>query len=113
MNAQQTTMLSLSFGVTILSALALFLVTGQAGGADSFAGDSGEMQECISQQDAAGVVTLIATRDKVLHLEATGLADIAAKVPMRTDAICWIASMSKPITATAVLMLQEEGKLSD
>ena len=112
MNAQQTTVLSLSFGVPILSALALFLVTGQAGGADSFAGVSGAMQECISKQEAAGVVTLIATRDKVLHLEATGLADIAAKAPMRTDAICWIASMSKPITATAVLMLQEEGKLS-
>jgi CubicO group peptidase (beta-lactamase class C family) len=31
---------------------------------------------------------------------------------MRTDSICWIASMTKPITATAVLMLQEEGKLS-
>ncbi len=70
------------------------------------------MQECIAKQEVAGVVTLIATRDKVLHLEAAGLADIAAKTPMRTDAICWIASMTKPITATAVLMLQEEGKLS-
>jgi hypothetical protein len=31
---------------------------------------------------------------------------------MQTNAICWIASMTKPITATAVLMLQDEGKLS-
>ena len=70
------------------------------------------MHECIAKQEVAGVVTLIATRDKVLHLEAAGLADIATKAPMQTNAICWIASMTKPITATAVMMLQEEGKLS-
>jgi CubicO group peptidase (beta-lactamase class C family) len=70
------------------------------------------MQECISKQEVAGVVTLIATRDKVLDLQAAGFADNATKAPMRTDAICWIASMTKPVTATAVLMLQEEGKLS-
>jgi CubicO group peptidase (beta-lactamase class C family) len=55
---------------------------------------------------------LIATRDKVLHLEAAGLADIANKAPMQTNAIFWIASMTKPVTATAVLMLQDEAKLS-
>jgi CubicO group peptidase (beta-lactamase class C family) len=112
MNAQPTTMLLLSLGAPILAGLALLLVPGHASGADAFAAVSGAMQECISKQEAAGVVTLIATRDKVVHLEAAGLADIAAKVPMRTDTICWIASMTKPITATAVLMLQEEGKLS-
>ena len=77
-----------------------------------FAAVSSAMQECVAKQEAAGVVTLVATRDKVLDLEAAGLADIAAKAPMRTDTIFWIASMTKPITATAVLMLQEEGKLS-
>src|ERR1035438_10546975 len=112
MNAQQTTLLSISRDAAILSGLALFFITGQAGGADSFAAVSSAMQECISKQEMAGVVTLIATRDKVLHLEAAGFADIATKTPMRTDGICWIASMTKPITATAVLMLQEEGKLS-
>jgi CubicO group peptidase (beta-lactamase class C family) len=47
-----------------------------------------------------------------VHLDAIGDADIAANRPMRPDTIFWIASMTKPITATAVLMLQEEGKLS-
>jgi CubicO group peptidase (beta-lactamase class C family) len=112
MNAQQTTLLSISLCAAILSGLALFFVTGQAWGADSFVAVSNAMQECIAKQEAAGVVTLIATRDKVLNLQAAGLADIAAKAPMRTDTICWIASMTKPITATAVLILQEEGKLS-
>jgi CubicO group peptidase (beta-lactamase class C family) len=112
MNAQQTTRLSVAFSAPILSGLALFLIAGQAGGADSFAAVSHAMQECIATQEVAGVVTLIATRDKVLDLQAAGWADIAAKAPMQTNAIFWIASMTKPITATAVLMLQEEGKLS-
>jgi CubicO group peptidase (beta-lactamase class C family) len=112
MNTQQTMMLSISLVAPILSGLALFLVTAQAGGADSFAAVSAAMQECIAKQEVAGVVTLVATRDKVLYLEAAGLADIGTKAPMRTDSIYWIASMTKPITATAVLMLQEEGKLS-
>ena len=102
----------MSLTARIVSGLALFLVTGQARGADTFAGVSHAMQECISKQEVAGVVTLIATRDKVLDLQAAGFADNATKAPMRTDAICWIASMTKPVTATAVLMLQEEGKLS-
>ena len=96
----------------MLACLALILIPGRGRGADSFAAVSSAMQECIVKQEVAGVVTLIATRDKVLHVEAAGLADIAAKAPMKTDAIFWIASMTKPITATAVLMLQEEGKLS-
>ncbi len=112
MNALETTTLSISLGAPILLGLALFLVTGQAGGAESLAAVSAAMQECLARQEVAGGVTLIATRDKVLHLEAAGLADIAAQAPMRTNAIFWIASMTKPVTATAVLMLQEEGKLS-
>ena len=105
-------MLSLACGLPILLGLALLVFAEPAGGADSFTAVSTAMRECISRQEAAGVVTLVAKRDKVLHLEAAGLADIAAKAPMRTDSIFWVASMTKPITATAVLMLQDEGKLS-
>jgi CubicO group peptidase (beta-lactamase class C family) len=50
--------------------------------------------------------------DGILHQDATGLADIAAEKPMRPDTIFWIASMTKPITATAILLLVDEGKLS-
>ena len=112
MNIEQEFTLSVSLGAPVLAALALCLVSGQACGADSFAAVSAAMKECIAKQEVAGVVTLIATRDKVLQLEAAGFADMAAKTSMRTDSICWIASMTKPITATAILMLQEEGKLS-
>ncbi len=105
-------MLSISLGASVLTGLALLLVSGQACGADAFAAVSAAMQECIAKKEVSGVVTLVATRDKVLHLEASGLADIAAQTSMRSDSICWIASMTKPITATAVMMLREEGKLS-
>lgn len=73
---------------------------------------SAAMQEAIACREIAGAVTLVATPDDILHLEATGQADIAAVKPMETDAIFWIASMTKPLTAAAILMLQDEGKLS-
>ncbi len=53
----------------------------------------------------------MASKDKVLDLEAIGYADIAAKRPMRTDSLFWIASMTKPMTATALMMLVDEGKV--
>jgi CubicO group peptidase (beta-lactamase class C family) len=48
----------------------------------------------------------------VLSLEAVGFADVAASVPMRSDCLFWIASQSKPITATALMMLVDEGRIS-
>ena len=70
------------------------------------------MQDVVARQEAAGAVTLVATPDKIVHLSAVGFADIAAKRPMQPDTIVWIASMTKPVTAAAILMLQDEGKLS-
>lgn len=84
----------------------------QTRGAGAFTGVSEAMQQCVAKREVAGVVTLVATPDKVLHTEASGFANLAARTPMRPDTLFWVASMTKPITATAVLMLQEEGKLS-
>ena len=81
----------------------------------SLAADPGvaeRMREFVQKKEVAGTVTLVATKDKVVHLEAVGQADTAGNKPMREDTIFWIASMTKPITATAVMMLQDEGKLS-
>ncbi len=66
----------------------------------------------VDNHSIAGAVTLVADKDKTLVLEAVGYADLAAKKPLQVDNLFWIASMTKPITATAVLMLQDEGKLS-
>ena len=70
------------------------------------------MQEMIAKNEIAGAVTVVVTKDKLLHLESTGFADVAAKKPMTPDTLFWIASMTKPITGTAILMLQDEGKLN-
>jgi CubicO group peptidase (beta-lactamase class C family) len=59
----------------------------------------------------AGATTLVATRASVSSLQAVGYADRATDKPMRTDSVFWIASMSKPITATAIMMLVDEGKV--
>ncbi len=70
------------------------------------------MQEMVSKNEVTGAVTMVVTEDKVLHLQCTGFADLASKAPMTPGTIFWIASMSKPITATAILMLQDEGKVN-
>ena len=60
----------------------------------------------------SGAVTLVAKEGKVVNFEATGLRDIESGDAMSRDDLFWIASMTKPITAMAVMMLVEEGKLS-
>ena len=69
------------------------------------------MKQMIEKYEVAGAVTAVVSKDKVLHLEATGFADVASKKAMPPDAVFWIASMTKPVTGTAILMLQDEGKL--
>src|SRR5687767_4235414 len=73
------------------------------------------VKEAVQRQIDAGAlpgaVTLVARRGKVVHFEAHGLNDVEAKKPMAKDAIFRLASMSKPITAVAVMMMLEEGKV--
>ena len=65
----------------------------------------------VEARDISGAVTMVARRGRVVHFEAHGLMDIEAKKPMTKDALFRLASSSKPITAAAILMLMEEGKL--
>ena len=58
-----------------------------------------------------GAVVLIARNRKIAYLEVFGFQNRENKKPMKTDAIFRIASMSKPITSVAVMMLVEEGKI--
>lgn len=70
------------------------------------------MQAQVDAKEISGAVTMIATREGVVRADAVGLANVEKRTPMKEDTLFWIASMTKPITATAVLMLQDEGKLS-
>src|ERR1039457_4690045 len=70
------------------------------------------LQPFVDKHELAGAVALVADKDKVLSVEAFGFADIAGKQAMKTDALFWIASQSKGMTATAVMMLVDEGKIA-
>jgi len=69
------------------------------------------LQPFVERQEIAGAVTLVAAPDRILHLGCLGQADLAAGRPARPETIYWIASMTKPVTAVALLMLQDEGRL--
>ncbi len=69
------------------------------------------LQPYIEKHELAGAVALVADKDKVLSVETVGFSDIAGKKDMESDAIFWIASQSKAMTAVAVMMLVDEGKI--
>jgi CubicO group peptidase (beta-lactamase class C family) len=69
------------------------------------------MNRHIEAGDVAGVVTLVARRGRIAHYEAYGVMNVETREPMRTDAIFGLASISKPVTGVAIMMLVEEGKI--
>jgi len=68
--------------------------------------------QAVDRQDTPGVVGLIVDRNGVLFEGAAGERDTARHVPLSVDTIFNIASMTKPVTSVAVMMLLEQGKLS-
>ena len=68
------------------------------------------MQRLVDTGKLAGTVTLVARRRHVAHFGVAGMLDREADRPMRRDAIFRIASMTKPFTCVAALMLFEEGR---
>jgi len=70
------------------------------------------VEKFVEAGEIAGAVALVVDREKVVDVSAVGLADREAGLPMKENALFWIASMTKPITGTAVMMLVEEGKLA-
>jgi CubicO group peptidase (beta-lactamase class C family) len=94
----------------LLPAFSLPTVSQDRPGSDN--GICAAMENFIRAHEISGAVTLVATPGKVLHLDAVGHADIASGRAMKLDSIFWIASMTKPVTGVAVMMMQEAGKLS-
>ena len=70
------------------------------------------LQSAVDKHIVGGVVGFVADKDKVLDVEAAGFSNLTARTPMRTDALFWIASMTKSLTGTALMMLVDEGKVS-
>ena len=68
------------------------------------------LMESIDKQEIPGAVALIARNGKIVYHKAFGMTDNASKRKAKTDDIFRIASQTKAITSTAVMMLWEEGK---
>jgi CubicO group peptidase (beta-lactamase class C family) len=72
---------------------------------------SRQLEDAVTRGDTPGVVALIVNQQRVLYLGAAGKLDIARNTAMPTNAIFAIASMTKPVTSVAIMMLYEQGKL--
>jgi CubicO group peptidase (beta-lactamase class C family) len=96
----------------LCAASALLLAAPLTRAQDPFAEIPKNVQPFVDKGEISGAVMLVATKDRILHLSAIGVSDIATKRPMQTGDTFWIASMSKPITALGVALLVDEGKLA-
>lgn len=71
-----------------------------------------ELQRFVERGELAGIVTLVSQHGEIINADALGWSSMEDRVPMRHDTLFRIASMTKPITSVAALMLIEEGKLA-
>ncbi|MBT8336179.1 MAG: beta-lactamase family protein, partial [Gemmatimonadetes bacterium] len=69
------------------------------------------MNDYVDQGRLPGAVVLLMRRGQIAYLEAFGARDVESADPQETDDVFRIASQTKAIVSTAVLMLQEDGRL--
>ena len=100
---------ALLIGVSLVAGAQTSAVSGEKALPDAI---QSYLQPLVANHTIAGAVTLVANKDQTVYLESVGYRDLAAKTPMPTNAMFWIASTSKPMTATAVMMLVDEGKVN-
>ncbi len=103
------------FGIVILCFLAILTSTCSLFAQSPFV-QSPKMvkalQPFIDRGEMPGIVSVLATKDKVLQIDCVGYANIETKKPIAPDQILWIASTTKFFTGTAIMMLVDEGKIS-
>ncbi|MFO1460252.1 MAG: serine hydrolase domain-containing protein [Verrucomicrobiota bacterium] len=99
--------------IPLVVVMPMLLIQGVAlGGTPSMLPVAAAMRRMVSSNARiAGAVTMVVSQDAVPHVDSCGFSDVAARRPMEPDSLFWIASMTKPVTATAILMLQDDGKL--
>ncbi len=71
-----------------------------------------QLNAAVARGDTPGVVALVVDRDGELYLATAGKLDKAANTDMPANAIFNIASMTKPVTSVAIMMLLEQKKLA-
>lgn len=93
-------------------AVAFYVVSGLAHGADGFADQARDLLGSIYTDQTPGAVVVVSRDGEVVFNEAFGMASLELDVPMAPDHILRLASITKQYTAAAILALAEEGKLS-
>ena len=69
------------------------------------------LEQAVERKQVAGAVALLARDGKLGYLRAKGFQDVEAGKEMTTDTLFRIASMSKPVTSVAVMILVDDGRL--
>jgi CubicO group peptidase (beta-lactamase class C family) len=69
------------------------------------------IEDAVAKGEIPGAVVLVAQRGKIVREAAYGLSDIENHIPFRADTVCWLASVTKPVTTAAIMTLVEEGKV--
>jgi CubicO group peptidase (beta-lactamase class C family) len=75
-------------------------------------GNQASICEVVDAGLLSGALTMVWRRGEVLQLNAIGYRDVEARIPMQRDTIFRIASMSKPVTTVAAMVLVGEGKMA-
>lgn len=99
------------FVVLLLVTMALPSAWPQTKPANADSRLSAALQSFVDSHSLAGAVALVANKDKMLAVESVGFADIVAREPMTPDALFWIASQFKSMTAAALMMLVRDGRV--
>jgi CubicO group peptidase (beta-lactamase class C family) len=99
------------FGISALVAATQASVSAQTREPGRFRSIEDYLDQLADAQRFPGASVLVLQHGREVFFHAAGFADLAAAAPMRRDTIFRIYSMSKPITAAAIMMLVEEGRI--
>lgn len=69
------------------------------------------LREAVDQGEAPGYIALVSHQGRILRNEAYGLSDIENQRHFATNTLCWIASITKPVTVAAAMTLVDSGKM--
>jgi len=72
----------------------------------------GLVREAVAKNKVPGAIALVSQRGRIIRQEAFGLRDIESQLPFTTNTLCWIASITKPVTVAAAMALVDAGKLA-
>jgi len=95
----------------IVTASLLPIVSSVAASPTDFSSPTGALRQYVEHGELAGAVVLVAKDGQITQFDAIGDADVSGRRTMQKDSLFWVASMTKPITTAAALILVDQGKI--